>query len=185
MAALFIAASGLSVLFVAKSANGLEEVQSLLYGDLIITSASDFKILLIVVLPLTLWVLLFMRPIVTTFVDREEARVLGVKVRFWELLFYYILGIVVSAASKVAGMLLVFCYLVIPPMAGLILSRRLRSALLLSVLIGILSTLCGTYISYTQDLPTNQVIVVTSCFFLALILIVKSFLTRGLRRNPN
>lgn len=169
MAALFIAAAALSVLFVSKSANGLEEVKSLLYGDLIITSAADLKILLLILVPLTLLALLFLRPIVTTFVDREEARVLGIKVRFWELFFYYMLGIVVSAASKLGGMLLVFCYLVIPPMAALILSNRLRSALILSILFGILSTLSGFYISYLHDLPTNQVIVVTSCLLLVLI----------------
>ena len=168
MASLFILASSLSILFVSKSANGIDEVQSLLYGDLIITSASDLKILLIVVVPLTLLALLFLRPIVYTFVDREEARILGVKVRFWELFFYYILGIVVSAASKLGGMLLVFCYLVVPPMAGLLIANRLLWAMILAVALSVLSTFLGFSFSYVTDLPTNQAIAVISCILLCL-----------------
>ncbi len=181
MAAIFILTSSLSVLFVSKSSNGLEEVHSLLYGDLLLTSAEDLNILFITLAPLTLLVLLFMRPIVYTFVDREEAKVLGIKVRFWELLFYYILGIVVSAASKLGGMLLVFCLLVVPPMTGLFMSNRLKGAVLISMVAAIFATLLGFFISYVYDLPTNQVIIVASFLLLAFALIEKevvSFLKR-------
>lgn len=175
MAALFILTSSLGVLFVSKSSNGLEEVQSLLYGDLLITSAQDLKILLIVLVPLTLTVLLFFRPILYTFVDREEAKVLGIQVRFWELLFYYILGIVVSAASKLGGMVLVFCLLVIPPMTGLLASNRLKGVICISIVSAILSIVLGFYFSYLYDFPTNQVIAVTTFLWLALV-----FVQRGL-----
>lgn len=175
MAFLFIAASGMSVLWVAKSANGLDEVHSLLYGDLIITSVSDLKILLLILVPLLLLVLLFLRPVVYTFVDREESKVLGLKVRLWELFLYYALGMVVSASSKLGGMVLVFCYLVVPAIGSLILCNRLRTALVVSVFFGVLSTLLGFDISYRYDLPTNQVIVAVSCLILAITYIGKSF----------
>ena len=182
MAAIFILTSSLSVLFVSKSSNGLEEVHSLLYGDLLLTSAEDLNILFITLAPLTLLVLLFMRPIVYTFVDREEAKVLGIKVRFWELLFYYILGIVVSAASKLGGMLLVFCLLVVPPMTGLFMSNRLKGAVLISMVAAIFATLLGFFISYVYDLPTNQVIIVASFLLLAFALIQKEVLSFIKRR---
>jgi len=182
MAFLFIVASGLSVLFVSKSANGLDEVHSLLYGDLILTSASDFKLLLMILVPLFLLVLAFLRPIVYTFADREESIVLGVKVRLWELVFYYALGIVVSAASKLGGLALVFCYLVVPAIGSLLLCNRLRTALVVSVFLGVLFTLLGFDISYRHDLPTNQVIVAVSCLILAIIYVGKSFFS-WLRRT--
>ncbi len=174
MAAIFIFASGLSVLLVSKSGFGLEEVKSLLYGDLIITSSQDLKVLLSILLPAIILISLFIRPIVYTFVDREEAKVLGIRVRLWELLFYYILGIVVSAASKLGGMLLVFCYLVVPPMAGLMISNRLKGAVFISIVLAILSTLLGFYFSYVHDLPTNQAIVVVASFLLCCVWIGKA-----------
>ena len=182
MAFLFIAASGASVLWAANSANGLDEVHSLLYGDLLITSVPDLQILLLILFPLFLLVLLFLRPVVYTFVDREESRVLGIKARLWELFFYYVLGMVVSASSKLGGMILVFCYLVVPAMGSLILCNRLITAFLVSVFLGVLFTLLGFDISYRHDLPTNQVIVAVSCLILAIIYVGKSFFS-WLRRT--
>lgn len=185
MAMLFILSSGLAILFVSRSSFGLEEVKSFLYGDLILTSNADLKVLFISVVPITILALIFLRPITYTFVDRDEARVLGIRVRFWELFFYYVMGIVISAASKLGGMLLVFCYLVVPPMAGLLTNNRLVGTILTSVAVAILSTLTGFYFSYTKDLPTNQVIVVISCLFLVGMAGGKYFLFGFLKRKQS
>lgn len=168
LAALFILSASLGMLLVSKSAVGLEEVKSLLYGDILITSARDLKILSLILIPVTGIVLLFIRPITYTFVDRDEAKVLGMRVRLWELVFYYALGIAVSAASKLGGMLLVFCYLVIPPMTGLLLSGRLRNVILISAFTALVSTLLGFYFSYIYDLPANQMIALIACAILGL-----------------
>ncbi len=173
MAALFIVTSAASILLVSKSPVGLDEVKALLVGDLILTSRQDLLILIFFVVPVALCALVFFRPMLYTFVDRDGAKVLGLNVRFWELLFFYILGAVVSAASKLGGMTLVFCYLVVPPMTGLLLSSRMKGALLIAVLSALAATLLGFYYSYTQDLPTNQVIAVASCLILLAGAIVK------------
>lgn len=174
LAAIFIFTASLGILFVSKSAVGLEEVKSLLYGDILLTSVKDLKILAGILIPLSMLALIFIRPVTYTFVDRDEAKVLGIKVRLWELVFYYILGITVSAASKLAGMLLVFCYLVIPPMTGLLLSSRLRNVILLSGGAAVVSTLTGFYISYVYDLPANQTIAFAACMLLGAALAVKT-----------
>jgi hypothetical protein len=68
---------------------------------------------------------------------------LGVRVRVWEIGFFFALGLVVSGASKVAGALLVFCYLVVAPSAALLVTRRLTTALVLSAGVTLVSTLGG------------------------------------------
>mgnify|MGYP001411942238 CR=1 FL=1 len=168
MGSVFILASGLSILIVSKSGFGLKEVKSLLYGDLILTSPKDLNIIIVSILPVMGLLILFLRPIIYTLVDREEAKVLGLRVTFWELFFFYALGIVVSASSQVGGMLLVFCYLVVPSTAALLLSNRFIGVWVISITIAIFATLSGFYFSYTQDLPTNQVIAVISCLLLLL-----------------
>jgi ABC-type Mn2+/Zn2+ transport system permease subunit len=178
LAAIFILSTSLGILFVSKSAVGLDEVKSLLFGDILITTAEDFKILTLTLLPITALILIFGRPIVYTFVDRDEAKILGIKVRFWELFFYYALGLAASLASKLGGMLLVFFYLVIPPVAGLLAGNRLWTAGLISCGIAVLSTLAGFYFSYVYDLPTNPVIAATGCSLLALIWTLKSLFRR-------
>lgn len=160
---IFVFASALSILLVAKSGFGLHKVKNLLYGDLILTGNQDLVIILAVLVPVLVYVLGFLRPTVHTFVDREAAKVLGLRVTLWELLFFFALGLAVSAASRVAGALLVFCFLVVTPSLGLLLSRRLAVVMTLSVAGGVLSTVAGLYLSFTRDLPTNHSVAITAC----------------------
>lgn len=167
---LFVAASSLSVVLVSRSGLGLHEVKSLLYGDLILTSHTDFLALCAILLPVAAGLLGLLRPLLYAFLDREAATVLGVKPARWELLFFLLLGMVVAAASKVAGALLVFCYLIVPATIALLLSRRLSQVLLLAAAFAALHTLLGLAISFVGDLPTNQTICITACGLLVLTL---------------
>lgn len=167
LAFIFVLCANLAVVFVSKSAAGLEEVKSLLYGDLIVTTFQDLKILAFTLIPAGLLLMLFMRPVIYTFVDRDTAKILGIKVRFWELFFFYILGLVVSAAAKLGGMLLVFCHLVVPPMLGLMLFNRMTPVMAASIAAAVISNIFGFWAAYVFDLPVNPVISLLNCLFLA------------------
>ncbi|MDZ4200075.1 MAG: metal ABC transporter permease [Kiritimatiellia bacterium] len=156
---LFLIATAGAILFVSHSGFGLMEIKALLYGDLILTSRADLLVLAAILAPVALAQLLFLRPILNTFLDRDAARVMGLHVRFWETLFFVGLGLTISVASKVAGAGLVFCYLIAPPATALLLTRRLGPALALAALVGIIATLGGMAVSFRYDLPTNQTII--------------------------
>lgn len=162
LGAVFVLAAGLSILIVAKSGFGLAEVRSVLYGDLILTKRSDLTVILATLLPILVFLALFRRPILYTFADREAASVMGIRVFLWELAYFYLLGLCVSVASKVGGALLVFAYLVLPPSAALLLSRRLWLVVLFSVVISLLCTGVGMYAAFRWDHPTNNVIAVAT-----------------------
>lgn len=170
LGALFVAASSASVLLVARSGHGLHEVRALLYGDLVLVSRSDFLALGAILVPVLAVLLMFLRPMLYAFLDREAATVLGVRPARWERLFFLLLGLSVAAASKAAGALLVFCYLVIPASVALLLSRRLGAVLILAALTAALVTLAGLGISFAADLPTNQTICATAAGILLIIL---------------
>jgi ABC-type Mn2+/Zn2+ transport system permease subunit len=167
---LFVAASSLSVLLVSGSGHGLQEIKSLLYGDLILTTPADLRVIGAVLIPSLAYLLLFQRPTLYAFLDREAATVLKVRPGRWELAFFLLLGLVVAVASKVAGTLLVFCYLIVPPTLALLLSRRLRTVMLLAAAIAASGTVAGLCISFRADLPTNQTICATLCAILLLAL---------------
>lgn len=173
LGALYTGAAALSVLLVAHSGMGLLEVKAMLYGDLILAADSDLWLLALVQIPVLSFGLLFLKPLVYTFLDRNAARLMGIPVKTVEFLFFLGLGLVVSAAGKTGGALLVFCLLVVPPAGALLLSRRLSSVLFLSAILGVLATLCGLTWSFHQDLPGNQCIVVVACALLAGIFLVK------------
>lgn len=175
MGIIFVAASAVAVLVVAGSGFGLHEIKRLLYGDLILTSPGDLALMALVLIPVLAAVVLFIRPIFYSFLDREAAKVLGIRVVRWELLFFCCLGLAVSAASKAAGTLLVFCYLVAPAAAGLLMSRRLVGVMITSIAVGVTGTLSGLVVSLQSDLPANQTIVAA-----VTILFILTALVRGL-----
>ncbi len=181
LGAIFVLAAGASILIVAKSGFGLTEVKSVLYGDLILTQRGDLTVILAALVPALLALVLFWRPIVYTFADREAARVLGIRVFVWDLVYFYILGVVVSVASKVGGALLVFAYLVVPPSAALLLTRRLVLAVVLSACIALLCTFVGLYAAFHYDVPTNHVIAVAT--FVALLLAGAARFVAGVARR--
>ena len=166
---IFVLAAGLSILIVSKSAFALHDIKNLLYGDLLYVSPPDRNLILATLLPVLAYLILFIRPTLYSFLDREAARVLGIRVVVWELLFFFGLGLAVSAASKAAGALLVFCYLIVAPSAALLLSKRLWIVLILAVLFAVSSTLVGLYLSVShEDLPMSQTLAVTTCVWVAI-----------------
>lgn len=176
---LFVAAAAGGILIVSKSGFGLMEIKALLYGDLILADAADLRMLVVVLVPVAAGLLLFLRPILNSFLDREAARVMGLRPALWEGVFFVGLGLAVSAASKITGPLLVFCYLLAPPATALILTRRFGVAMALSAGVGLAATAVGIAISFALDLPTNQTICVVCVVLPGLAALVRALVRRG------
>lgn len=165
----FLLASSASILLVAQHGFGLEEIKAMLYGDLIVSSVHDRWVLLFTGVPPLVALLLFLRPILYTSLDREGAQVMGVRCWFWEGLFFLLLGLVVSGASKSGGALLVFCLLVVTPATALLLVRRLWPALALAMVLGVATTWSGLLVAYRIDLPANPAIIGLACLLLIVV----------------
>ena len=168
---IFILASGMSILLVSKSGFGLEKVKSILYGNLLFASNIDIAIIAAVLIPAIVFLWFFFRPILYLFLDRETAQITGISIKSYELLFFFFLGLIVAASSKIAGVMLVFCYLVIPASAALLLSKKIKNVFIISALIAVACTIIGIYFSFEGDLPPNQMVAVTSCLFFVISLI--------------
>ncbi|KAF1081292.1 MAG: hypothetical protein GQF41_2560 [Candidatus Rifleibacterium amylolyticum] len=162
---IFIFASGMAILLVAGSGFGLEKVKAILYGNLLFASTGDVATICAVMIPALLALLIFFRPILYSFLDRESALSLGINVWRYELLFFIFLGLTVAAASRIAGVMLVFCYLVVPSATALLLSRNMVPGILLACFFALFTTMLGVMTSYQADLPPNQLIAVISCCF--------------------
>nr|MBP7635933.1 metal ABC transporter permease [Candidatus Ozemobacteraceae bacterium] len=171
---LFVAFSAGSVVLVAKSGFGLEKVKNLLFGSLLFASPHDLWLIMAVLLPCAAWLLVSLRPTVYAFLDPDAAQVLGIRVRAMEFAFFVALGAVVAAASKIAGVLLIFCYLVVAPGTALVLYHRLAGVLALAVAVACLVTFGGILVSYRFDLPPNQTIGLAHCLVFLLAVLTRT-----------
>lgn len=144
-------AAAIVVLEFSPTGHGLEELKTILAGSILFVSDDqirDTAILygIIFVLVIALW-----RPI-SAISDRHEE--FGLKSAVFDFIFYALLGIVVASSVKIAGVLVVFAWLVMPAVIALFFFKRMAYAAMVAVPLGVLGSLIGLYVSYfAKPLP--------------------------------
>jgi zinc/manganese transport system permease protein len=91
--------------------------------------------------------------------DPDAAFRQGWRVRAWDFLFYATFGLVVTSSVRIAGVLLVFSYLIVPALAGVALGRTVAERLVVGWTLGTLVSVLGIAASATLDLPTGATVV--------------------------
>jgi zinc/manganese transport system permease protein len=110
--------------------------------------------------------------------DEEGAERQGLNVRFWDFLFYISFGFVVTSSVAVAGVLLVFCFLIVPSVAAMLFSENLGVRLAIGWSMGALVSAGGVALSFVLDLPTGATIVATFGVSLLLLALVRWLFVR-------
>jgi zinc/manganese transport system permease protein len=100
-------------------------------------------------------------------------------VRFWDFLFYASFGFVVTRSVSIAGVLLVFCYLIVPSVGGMLFSERIGPRLAIGWVMGTIVSMLGMYFSVQFDLPTGATIVCTFGLALAAMAVARPLVLRA------
>lgn len=154
----FSAASAGAPLIVAHSAFQLHNVTQIFYGDLTIMGNTEAAVLSFVGSAALAFIIVSLRGLVTASVDRPFARSIGMRVWLWDTIYFLALAVLVSAAARGVGSVLVFSYLVVAPLFGLTLTRTIKTSILLACLLAVVSTFLGFWLSFILDLTTNLLI---------------------------
>ncbi len=148
-----------AILVVDRAPHGVEHIKAMLVGSLLtVTPALVAKTaLLYAAVGLFHW---WARgPFVLISTDPDAAYRHGLAVRWWDFLFYASFGVVVTSSVRIAGVLLVFAYLIVPGLASLIWGAPWRTRLLFGWSLAAGVSLAGIVISASVDLPTGATIV--------------------------
>jgi zinc transport system permease protein len=142
------------------------EIGDILFGNAVVVETSSLYVVIAATLAVLAIHKLFLKEFIAIMFDPEMASTLGLRVRRLNFLLYITFAIAVSVATRTIGALPVFGFMVIPPAASLMLTKSLRGAITVSILIGIFSALAGYYCSFVWSLPTGATMVVVSSLFL-------------------
>jgi zinc/manganese transport system permease protein len=110
---------------------------------------------------------------ITISMKPADAKSRGWSVRGWDFLFYGLFGVVVTISVAIAGVLVVFSFLVIPAVIAFLFTTRPGYLLIIAWSSGILATLGGIYASYQTDLPTGPTVVCSFALTLALAFLLR------------
>lgn len=143
------------------------EIENLLRGDILFVTPELFALMLVVfVVAMAVHVLFFKEFSYIAF-DPETARTQGFNTPLWETLFYSIAAVVISVATHMVGDVFVFGFLVVPPVAAMMVTRRVRNIFLYSVGIGAVSPIVGLFLAFVFDFPSSPTIVAVALLALA------------------
>ena len=157
----YVVAGAVAVLLIAKTPGG--DAHTLLLGGNILGITRAEMLLEAGVVGAVLVVhRFFSKELVFVSFDEEMAATLGYRVRRWNLLLYLTFGAVIAVAIHSAGVLLVFSYLVLPAVTGVLLGRRLAEVFAWSIASSLLATVLGFAASIPFDLPTGPAVVAMS-----------------------
>src|SRR5207249_11736895 len=110
--------------------------------------------------------IIFRRKFLAISIDSEAAQNAGINIRVWDLLFYMTFGVLVTRSVAIAGVLLVFSYLVIPAVIAQMWKDTIKGRLILGWAIALSASVAGILWSFYADYPTGPAVVMTLAGFL-------------------
>ena len=153
-----VSAAG-AVLLADRAPHGVEHVRAMLVGSLLSVRGSEIVTVAILYALVGLLHWLCRRPFFLISTDPDAAFRLGWRVRLWDFVFYASFGVVVTSSVRVAGVLLVFSYLIVPALAGTALGGSVTTRLIIGWGFGTLVSVLGMSASAAFDLPTGATVV--------------------------
>lgn len=167
-ALLVMVTASFAIVGAASIVHAKAEMLYLLFGNRLTITAAGVMWLagLACLIGLVHW--LFYREFLFVSFDPDMAVALGRRARWWNVLLFLTIGITISLAIRAAGALVVFNFLVLPAATALLVSRRLQTAFVLSIMLGAVSSFVGIALSCVVDLPTGPVIAGVSMAILLL-----------------
>lgn len=155
----YVVAAAAGILLLSKSPHGKEELQKTLVGDLLTVTWTEIWRTAALYAAIALVHVLFRRQFIELSFHHEQAEARGMRVRFWDFLFYALFGLIVTSFVHVGGVLLVFSYLIVPAACGTYLARSLSGGLAIGWVVATLASVGGLYASFKLDVPTGAAIV--------------------------
>jgi zinc/manganese transport system permease protein len=172
----YVVASAAALLVADRTPRGGETIKDILVGSLLWVTWPTIARLAAVyaVIGAFHWVL--RRRFLTISFAPETAIAGGWHIRWWDFLFYLSFGLVITLSVPIAGVLLVFSFLVVPAAIAFQFAERQGALAAIAWVAGAVASATGLWISFRYDLPTGPVIV---CMFGVLLAI--AYMARRLR----
>jgi zinc/manganese transport system permease protein len=172
----YAVASAASILAMSKSTSQAEHLKDMLVGNILAVSWTDVGHTALLYGAIGIFHYIFRKRFLAISMDPEKAEADGVSIRFWDFLFYASFGFVVTSSVSIAGVLLVFCYLVVPSVAAMLYADRVATRLAIGWTMGTVVSALGVYLSLELDLPTGATIVCTFGLVLIIMALVRPLL---------
>jgi zinc/manganese transport system permease protein len=176
----YAVASAAAILAMSKSTSESEHLKDMLVGNILAVSWGEVARTAVLYGGVGVFHYVFRRQFLAISRSHGNPESTGLNYRFWDFLFYASFGFVVTSSVAIAGVLLVFCYLIVPSVAAMLYAENIGPRLAIGWTMGTIVSALGVWLSLQLDLPTGATIV---CTF-GLVLIIMAAVRPLIRRSP-
>ena len=167
----YAVSSAAAILAMSKAVGETEHLKDMLVGNILTVSWTEVSHTALLYAAVGLFHYIFRKRFLLISMDPARAAAEGISVRLWDFLFYISFGFVVTSSVAIAGVLLVFCYLIVPSVGAILFADSIGKRLAIGWTMGAVVSALGVYLSLVLDLPTGATIV---CTFGAVLLLMAS-----------
>src|SRR6516165_9752883 len=157
----YAVASATAILLMSKATGETEHLKDMLVGNILAVSWPEVRKTAFLYGAIGLFHFIFRKKFLSISMNHGKAEQSGMNVRFWDFLFYASFAFVVTSSLAIAGVLLVFCYLIVPSVGAMLFADRVGPRLAIGWTMGTLVSALGCYFSVLFDTPTGATIVCT------------------------
>ena len=165
---IFVVCAALSVLILSKAPHGHEKMEAMLVGSILFVNWRQVVVMLLLYLVLGIIHVAVRKDFLVISQGVTAAEKTGKRVRLWDCLFYGLFALMVTQSVSIAGVFVVFSYLIIPAACAALFTDRFGSQLVFAWLVAAVTTALGLAVSAIGDMPTGSSLV--SCFGAVLVL---------------
>lgn len=155
---IFVVSSAAAFLVLDKAPHGTEHLKDLLEGSIVWVQAAEVAKIAAIYGVVGCIHYCFRKPFFAITFRPDEAEASGLRVRWWDFLFYTTFGFVVTSSVQIAGVLLVFTFLIVPALISSLFFDAFRSRLAVGWSLSVVLSILGLFLSY--DRPSGPMIIV-------------------------
>src|SRR6476661_3338048 len=175
----YAVASAAAILAMSKATGETEHLKDMLVGNILAVSKHEVLKTACLYGAIGLFHYIFRHNFLMISTNPAAAEAKGLNIRLWDFLFYASFGFVVTSSVAIAGVLLVFCYLIVPSVGAMLFADRVGRRLAIGWTMGTLVSALGVYFSVLGDLPTGAAIVCTFGAVLVVMFFIHLFFFHG------
>ena len=157
----YAVSAAVAILVMSKATQETEHLKEMLVGNILSVSWKELAKTAVLYALVGAFHFVFRKRFLLISMNEQEAERQGLNIRFWDFLFYMSFGFVVTSSVAIAGVLLVFCFLIVPSVTAMLFAERLGARLAIGWTMGALVSAGGVALSFVLDLPTGATIVAT------------------------
>jgi len=157
----YAVASAAAILAMSKATSESEHLKDMLVGNILAVSWLEVGRTALLYGAIGVFHYIFRHKFLQISMDPKSAEAAGISIKLWDFLFYASFGFVVTSSVAIAGVLLVFCYLIVPSVAAMLYADSIGRRLAIGWTMGTVVSALGVFLSLKLDLPTGATIVCT------------------------